>query len=815
MTIIDRPTLKGMGDIAAVPVLAIAIAALAGWSFDIDTLKRVFPGFVAMNPLTAACLILSAVAVWLATAKQSRLRTLSIILAALLFVIASWQAIAIGFGLTWRPDGVLFSSAIDASVPHSRMAPGTAFSLLLATMSLMTLQARSQKVRAFGQCCAYMMGLVALFAVVAYVFGPSNFNTIRQFAQMAVHTAWALFLLSLALLFKSSDRGAIGLLASRHAAGRVLRLMIPASIIVPTAFGVAALYGVRGGYFDAPMALTLLATLTMIVFIVITVATARLLAEKDAERHKRLTLLRHSEARLSAILSIAGDAIISVDADQKITLYNEWAEKTFGYTSAEVMGKPLSMLLPERYRAAHDRHVRAFEAGNVSARRMGDQQIFALRKDGEEFPAEATISKLNLQGQTIFTIVLRDVTARHVAAKELMRAKEQAEAAAQSKSEFLANMSHEIRTPLNSISGFTQLLLKSRDLAGDTRSQVNKIRNATSALTAIVNDILDYSKLEEGKMTLSLKEFAPHELIRNCVDIMESVACMRELPLTFKVADDLQGRYFLGDSGRIQQILLNLLSNAVKFTHDGSITIDVETKLERDGMAQLSFVVSDTGIGIPADRMDRLFERFSQVDSSMSRSYGGAGLGLAISKRLVTLMGGTIGVDSELGHGSRFWFRVPVLPVDAPYASATVSAGVYPQSTGRSILLVEDTELNREIATAMLQTAGHVVETAVDGAAALKCAAATPYDLILMDIQMPVMDGVTAAKNIRASGEINATTPIVAMTANVLPEQVARFYAAGMNGHIPKPIDQNELLLAVDRFADCSTARNASPATAA
>ena len=815
MTIIDRPTLERVSDIAAVPVLVIGIAALAGWSCDIETLKRVLPGFVAMNPLTATCLIMSAVSVWLAPAKQFLPRTLSINLAMLLLVIASWQAIAIGLGTTWRPDGVLFSSAINASVPHDRMAPGTAFSLQLASMSLMTLQARSQKIRAFGRCCAYMMALVSLFAVVTYVFGSSNFNTIRQFAHMALHTAWAIFLLALALLFKSTDHGAIGLLVSRHTAGRLLRLMIPASIIVPTALGVAALYGVRDAYFDAPMALTLLATLTMIAFIIVTFVAARLLAEKEAELHKRLSLLRHSEARLSAILSIAGDAIISVDSEQRITLYNEWAERTFGYMSAEVLGKPLSMLLPERFRAAHARHIQAFEAGNVSARRMGGRHIFALRKSGEEFPAEATISKLNLQGQAIYTIVLRDVTERHLAAKELLRAKEQAEAAARSKSEFLANMSHEIRTPLNSISGFTQLLLGQSDLAGEMRRQVSKIRNATSALTAVVNDILDYSKLEEGKMTLSLKEFAPHDLISNCIAIMESVTGVRDLRIEFKTDGDLQGRYFLGDSGRIQQILLNLLSNAIKFTHRGSVTIEVQMERERDGMTALLFVITDTGIGIPADRMDRLFERFSQVDSSMSRSYGGAGLGLAISKRLVTLMGGRIGVDSELGRGSRFWFRVPLPPVEAPRASASRSAR--PHSSGRSVLLVEDTELNREIAAAMLQAAGHAVETAVDGAGALKCAAAKPYDLILMDIQMPDIDGITAAKKIRESGGINATTPIVAMTANVLPEQVARFYAAGMSGHIPKPIDQHELLLAVDRFADyrAPMGRDASPATAA
>jgi CheY-like chemotaxis protein len=251
----------------------------------------------------------------------------------------------------------------------------------------------------------------------------------------------------------------------------------------------------------------------------------------------------------------------------------------------------------------------------------------------------------------------------------------------------------------------------------------------------------------------------------------------------------------LGDADRIRQILLNLLSNAVKFTSNGSVTVTARAEASPDGATLLHIWVTDTGIGIPEDRMSRLFERFSQVDGSMSRNYGGTGLGLAICKRIVRLMGGEIGVDSQPGHGSTFWFSLPLQSVELPCSARAICRnGDDAIPRRRSVLLVEDTELNREIAVAMMEAAGHTVDAAANGAQALQCAAAKTYDLILMDIQMPDMDGITVARHIRAGSGPNTCTPIIALTANVLPEQIARFHAAGMNGHIGKPIDLNELL---------------------
>lgn len=811
MTSLSKRTLDTASDFIALLVLTIGVTTLLGWTLDFEPMKRVFSGFMPMSPLTAVALIAAAVSVWLATCRREMWRELSLALALLLVAVSLWQLVAMSLDLTVRPDRLFFPLAIDREIPPTRIAPETSVSLLLASVALASLQARRPALRSAGRLLGYSVGLIALFEFVAYIFGATTFYIAHHVQPMALHSTWGLFLLAVAVLLKCADHSVLNLVGSTGGAGRLLRRMLPASILVPTTLGGLALYGARAGYVSAPMALTMLATLCMVLFIGLTFAAARALAGQDLERQRRVEGLRQSEARLAAILAIAGDAIISVDADQRITLFNAWAEKTFGYTSAEVMGQSLSMLMPARYPALPD-DVRTFEESHGAARRMGERQIYALRKNGEEFPAEATVSKLSLEGQALYTIVLRDVTERERAAAELLRAKEQAEAAAQSKSEFLANMSHELRTPINSISGFTQLLLQRTDLDCDVRDQVGKIKNAAAALISVVSDVLDYSRIEEGKTTLSLRAFSPPELIERCIHIMESIASVRHLRIEFSADRTLIGRYYLGDSNRIQQILLNLLSNAVKFTNEGSVSIKLETVPGESG-EDLLFSVTDTGIGIPADRMDRLFERFSQVDGSMSRRYGGAGLGLAICKRLVGLMGGKIGVESEPGVGSRFWFSLPLSSAEAADTDVSPRASGQAGVHKRSILLVEDTELNREIVVAMLESLGHAVDSAADGEVAVRRAAEKAYDLILMDIQMPVMDGIAAAKAIRSSGGLNASTPIVAMTANVLPEQVARFYAAGMNCHVPKPIEFGELRDAVNRHAT-SNAR-AVTATAA
>ena len=380
-------------------------------------------------------------------------------------------------------------------------------------------------------------------------------------------------------------------------------------------------------------------------------------------------------------------------------------------------------------------------------------------------------------------------------------ARKEAEAATAAKATFVANMSHEIRTPLNSILGFSDLLLDDVSLSFLQRRYLELVKNAGGALLTVVNDILDFSKLDAGKLELTKEAFALDALVHSTVAIVEGTAEAKGLDLQVRIDPGLSLQH-LGDAARIRQILLNLLSNAVKFTARGSVSLDVSKIPSLAPTSEhLRFAVCDTGPGVPAKGQERLFEQFAQADPSISREHGGTGLGLSICKSLVELMGGRIGFDCNKGAGCTFWFEIELATV----ASAAVAPQQpsYPVNRGAvRILLVEDLPMNQELACVILRRAGHTVDVAGDGMEAIAAVESNPYDVILMDIQMPRMDGVTATRIIRQIDGPARHTPIIAMTANALPEQVRAFRQAGMDDYIAKPFKQQELHEAIRRVVD-------------
>ncbi|GJD95479.1 GAF domain-containing hybrid sensor histidine kinase/response regulator [Methylobacterium iners] len=397
-----------------------------------------------------------------------------------------------------------------------------------------------------------------------------------------------------------------------------------------------------------------------------------------------------------------------------------------------------------------------------------------------------------------------DVTDRKRVETAIEQARQEAERASAAKTEFLATMSHEIRTPLNGILGYADLLLDDRVLGPDQRLQVARIQGAGNALLTVVNDVLDFAKVEAGQIELDAAPFPLRGLVDNAVAIVAGLAEKKGLALRVRFGGTCPD-LLLGDRDRLQQVLLNLLNNAVKFTPEGSVTLDVGCEPARtptgEAACAVSLAVTDTGIGIPEDRRDRLFLRFSQVDASINRQYGGSGLGLAISQHLVALMGGRIEVESLPGRGSTFRLRV-VLPLTRARAETPSPIDAAPAASRRQgrILVVDDVAINRDIAQAVLRSAGHAVDTASGGPEAVMAVQAASYDLILMDVQMPEMDGMAATRHIRALGGPAAATPIIALTANVLPHQVTAFREAGMNGHVGKPFKREELFAAVDAW---------------
>jgi CheY-like chemotaxis protein len=326
------------------------------------------------------------------------------------------------------------------------------------------------------------------------------------------------------------------------------------------------------------------------------------------------------------------------------------------------------------------------------------------------------------------------------------------------------------------------------------QAYVQRIASAGHGLLSVINDILDFSKLEAGQVDLDPHPFDPVACIEGVAGMLAPQAAAKGLALECDIAAELPA-CVEADSARIRQVLVNLVGNAVKFTEAGRVTIAVRYDL--DASAHLHVAVIDTGSGISPEAQKRLFERFSQVDGTVGRRHGGTGLGLAICKSLVELMGGTLGVESQLGEGSTFWFTVPARPATAAEEPALTSIDGGLDVRPAHILLVDDLPTNRELVRAMLAPLGHSFEEADSGADAVRAAMRTRFDLILMDLQMPGMDGMAAARAIRSTCEANRGTPILAFSANVLAEHTEAALAAGMNGHIAKPIQPGELLTKV------------------
>jgi signal transduction histidine kinase/ActR/RegA family two-component response regulator len=376
------------------------------------------------------------------------------------------------------------------------------------------------------------------------------------------------------------------------------------------------------------------------------------------------------------------------------------------------------------------------------------------------------------------------------------RAQTRAQVAGAAKGEFLATMSHEIRTPMNAILGFTQTLRRRQDLPGEARRQLELIHRAGGSLLAVVNDILDYSRLETGEVELALAPQTPRAVAQHALEIIAPSAEAKGLDMLLDDSGPTDMAVMLDDL-RVRQILLNLLSNAVKFTASGQVRMKI-TARDQGPDVLLRFEVQDTGVGIPREVMHRLFRRFSQADSSVSRAFGGSGLGLAICKGLVEAMGGLIGVKSQPGSGSAFWFEIVA---EHAAAAPAVPEPDSPEELGRvRVLLVDDHAMNRDLGATVLDLLGCDVTLACDGAEALAIAREGGFDAILMDIHMPVMDGVEATRQIRALDGEAGQVPIIAMSADVMPEMVERCRRAGMSDSLGKPIQIEALQATLARW---------------
>lgn len=517
------------------------------------------------------------------------------------------------------------------------------------------------------------------------------------------------------------------------------------------------------------------------------------LRNQISQRQAIESVLRFNEAKLRAIFDGVLEAVIVIDQRGRIVEANRVAAAIFGYDLPSMIDQNISLLMPKNHAKQHNTYIRDYL-------RTGQAQVIGLSRtlegqhqDGHIFPIQLAVSEITLGGQRYFVGIIADITEQLQKQEELQAARDQALESARMKSEFLANMSHEIRTPMNGVIGMTGLL-RDTPLNAQQRDLLGTVERSSAALMEIINDILDLSKIEAGKLELRSQDFDPIALCLDVVKLFSGRAQEKDLTLNYLPSAQTP-RWIRGDAGRLRQIISNLVGNAIKFTQQGTVTVRLGPGANAFA---LQAAIEDTGIGIPEAEQQRLFEPFTQVDGSASRQFGGTGLGLTICRQLVTLMHGQIQIHSQPGAGSTFRFTVQLAEPHSPMPSVPAT----PAQTSRTkdlaspghaarILVAEDNSINQKLIRMLLQKLGHEAVIVNNGLEAITALENQTYDLVLMDCQMPELDGFAATRRWRdlEDEQHRARIPIIALTANAMEGDREFCIAQGMDDYLSKPIN--------------------------
>jgi signal transduction histidine kinase/CheY-like chemotaxis protein/HPt (histidine-containing phosphotransfer) domain-containing protein len=673
---------------AALVTVWIAVTVLAGWVLHVDFLKRISPGFVAMNPVTAVAFIASGGALFVLTANRQNRRTHTTVRLAATAIMACGLLRLFSYVIhTDIPiDQILFTGQLRRLPQYNRMAPNTALDFVLVGLSLILLSSNRPWARKAGQLAATAVGIFATLALVGYLYGVDEFYGLAAFVPMALHTAAGFMVLAVGLLFLRSDSGFMGVVNGDTAAGMLARRLLPAVVLIPIGLGWLELKGERMMIFSDQFGSALRATANVLLMIGLVWWTARELHFVDLQRRAAV-----------AALGAARDA---------------------------------------------------------------------------------------------------------------------AHAANQAKSAFLANMSHEIRTPMTAIIGYADMMLDPGQEASERLNNVNVVRRNAEHLLAIINDVLDVSKIEAGQLVVESISCSPSQIIGEVASMMRVRATERKIEFQVKL-DGPMPRTIQSDPTRLRQILLNLVGNAIKFTDSGSVLLSAKLLDPANApRPRLQFDVIDTGIGIGSDAVGRLFQPFQQAETSTSRRFGGTGLGLTISKRLAQSLGGDITVESNLGRGSHFALTIETGPLAGVQMmdDCTEAFGARHEPVAASlrlsgrILLAEDGVDNRQLLAKYLTSAGAEVTTAEDGKIAVEktieaMETRKPFDLILMDMRMPELDGYGATAKLRGRG---FRGPIVALTAHAMAEDREKCIRSGCTDYLTKPVRKMALLEMARRYLNGS-----------
>ena len=514
------------------------------------------------------------------------------------------------------------------------------------------------------------------------------------------------------------------------------------------------------------------------------------------DKKRRELEILENEKRLKSFLESAPDAMVIVNEQERVELINTETKRMFGYAEEELIGLQIENLFSERFAEYYTNLIKTPQDKRI------EFELSARRKDGTEFPVEIGLSTVHTKEKILVSASIRDATERQLIQKQLEEAKTAAENANMIKSRFLANMSHEIRTPLNAIIGFADVLAKQEMSKQQKVEYLGYINNSGNLLLRLIGDILDISKIEEGKLELVHESFPFKEVISSAILPYKFSANEKGLEFALRFSENIPN-YLIGDPSRIKQVIINLIGNALKFTKEGKITIDVTnmTSNETAEEIKIRFAISDTGIGISTEQHANVFESFTQADNSIIRKFGGTGLGLSIVRQLVTMMGGEIHIISPSnsnahlgGPGSTFWFSLPY-KVDkvrvAPSDIVQDEEKRFSREDRIRVLVVEDNQLNQRLAKIILSNIGCDAMFSDNGQEALDILQRENFSIVFMDVQMPIMDGYEATRKIRK--ELQLTLPVIGLSANVFKEDIENCLASGMNDYLSKPYNENQM----------------------